>query len=210
MDPFDYEVSSKLKTTAQNNIRFTEEEKKAVRRETQKTTATTNRFQPVYWTVLASAATLFLFLGYLFLTDSGPDTAHVMPTNAGEMSYTLADLEGIGFEIIDKEQLDETHRNYTIELTNNTEHHIVDAVFRMSHPIKIQDGVRSNTFRAESQLNTIQPGETLVFEMELPSGIFDSDLVDIDSEEMEFTGYLNKIKWENTFQIGRSNSVIEE
>ncbi|WP_033543208.1 hypothetical protein [Planococcus sp. CAU13] len=214
MDHFDREISAKLKGVANDNVRFTQEEKMAIRRKTSGSKTRASRFQPVYWTVLASAVTLFLFLGFIYANDTGllnagPDTDYMMPANGADMGYTTEDLEGIDFTIVKEEQLDDTSRLYTIELVNGSEHHLVDAVFAMSHPIKMVDGYRGNTFKAESRLNNIYPGETRRFEMELPSGIFDSEQVDVDSEDMDLTGYLNKIKGENVFQIGRSNGVFE-
>lgn len=214
MDPFDREISTQLKRVANDNVRFTEEDKAAIRRNTHKMQSGNRRFQPVYWAVLASAATLFLFLGFIYATDSGlleagPDTDYMTPASNGEMGYTVQDLEGIDFEIVEEEQLDETTRLYTVELVNGTEHDIIDAVFNMSHPIKIKNGLQGNAFQAESPLYNIAPGETVRFEMELPSGIFDSEQVDVESESMKLTGYLNEMKGENIFQIGRSNGVVE-
>lgn len=214
MNEFDRKISMDLKNVANDNVHFTQEEKMSIRRKTSDRNSSERRFQPVYWTVLASAATLFLFLGFIYANDAGllnagPDTDYIAPANANEMEYTTEDLEGIEFEIAEKEQLDETTRRYVIELVNESEHHLVDAVFTLSHPIKMENGLRDNTFKAEARLNNIEPEETRRFEMELPSGIFDEELVDVDSEAMNLTGYLNKIKGENIFQIGRSNSVVE-
>lgn len=214
MDRFDREVSAQLKRVANDNIRFTQEDKAAVRRNTQQMQSGNRRFQPVYWAVLASAATLFLFLGFIYATDSGlleagPDTDYMTPAGNGEMGYTVQDLEGIDYEIVEESQLDETTRLYTVELVNGTEHHLVDTVFYMSHPIKIENGLQGNAFEAESRLYNIAPGETLRFDMELPTGIFDSEQVDVESESMKLTGYLNEMKGENIFQIGRSNGVVE-
>lgn len=213
MEGFDRDVSAKVKRVANDNVHFSQEEKMAIRQKTQNAKPAVRRFQPVYWTVLASAAALFLFLGFIYATDSGfleagSDTNYMAPAN-GEMSYTVQDLEGIEFEIVDEEQVDEVNRVYTIELVNGTEHDIIDGVFRMSHPIKIENGSSSNPFQVDERLYNIEAGKTIRFEMELPSGIFDSEQVDIDSESMDLTGYLNKLKGENVFQIGRSNSVVE-
>ena len=214
MEGFDREISTKLKRMANDNIHFTQEDKVAVRQKTHKMKSGNRRFQPVYWAVLASAATVFLFLGFIYATDSGlleagPDTDYMTPASNGEMGYTVEDLEGIDFEILEENQLDETTRLYVIELVNGTEHHIIDAVFKMSHPIKLDNGLRGNTFQAESRLYNIAPGETVRFEMELPSGIFDSEQVDVESESMDLIGYLNDMKGENIFQIGRSNGGVE-
>lgn len=213
MEPFDRKISAQLKRVATDNIRFTQEDRAAVRGKTQTMKAAGRRFQPVYWAVLASAVALFLFLGFIYATDSGlleagPDTGYMTPAN-GEMGYTVQDLEGIDFEIVEESELDETTRRYTMEVVNGTEHHIIDAVFKMSHPIKLENGLRGNSFQAESRLYNIAPGETVRFEMELPSGIFDSELVDVESESMDLIGYLNEMKGENIFQIGRSNGVVE-
>lgn len=48
------------------------------------------------------------------------------------------------------------------------------------------------------------------FDMELPSGIFNSEQVDIETESVDLTGYLNEMKRENIFQISRTNSEIED
>lgn len=214
MDGFDREISAKLKKLANDNVHLTQEEKMAIRRKTTGNKSSVRRFQPVYWTVLASAAALFLFLGFIYadeagILNAGPDTDYMMPANGADMGYTIEDLEGIDFELVSEEQLDDVNRLYTIELVNGSEHHIVDAVFSMSHPIKIENGYKDNAFKVESRLYNINPGETIRFDMTLPSGVFDSEQVDVDSESMELTGYLDKIKGENVFQIGRSNSVIE-
>ncbi|WP_422124431.1 hypothetical protein DHX103_06325 [Planococcus sp. X10-3] len=214
MEGFDREISAKLKKVANDNVRFTHEDKMAVQQKTHKMQAGNRRFQPVYWAVLASAATLFLFLGFIYATDSGlletgPDTDYMTPASDGEMGYTVEDLQDIEFEIVEKEPLDETTRRYTLEVVNGSEHHLVDAVFTLSHPIKMENGVRGNTFKAETRLNNVAPDETRRFEMELPSGIFDEELVDVESESMALIGYLNKIKGENIFHIGRSNSVVD-
>lgn len=214
MNEFDRKISADLKNVANDNVRFTQEEKMSIRRKTSDRNSSRSRIQPVYWTVLASAATLFLFLGFIYANDAGllntgPDTDYLPPANADEMGYTTEDLEGIEFEIVEKEQLDETTRRYTIEVVNGSEHHLVDAVFTLSHPIRMENGVRGNAFKAEARLNNVAPDETRRLEMELPSGIFDGELVDVDSESMALIGYLNKIKGENSFHIGRSNSVVD-
>lgn len=214
MGGFDRDVSAKVKRVANDNVHFSQEEKMAIRQKMQNAKPAVRRFQPVYWTVLASAAALFLFLGFIYATDSGllqaePETEYMTPAENGEMGYTVQDLEGIEFEIVDEEQVDEVNRVYTIELVNGTEHDIIDGVFRMSHPIKIENGSSGNPFQVDHRLYNIEAGKTIRFEMELPSGIFDSEQVDIDSESMDLTGYLNKLKGENVFQIGRSNSEVE-
>lgn len=214
MDPFDRKISAQLKNVANDNIRFTQQDQAAVRQKTHKMKSANRGFQPVYWAVLASAATLFLFLGFIYATDTGlleagPDTDYMTPASDGEMGYTVQDLEGIDFEILEEDQLDETTRLYTMELVNGSDHHIVDAVFSMSHPIKVKNGLQGNSFKAKSRLYNIAPGETIQFDMELPTGIFDSEQVDVESESMDLTGYLNEMKGENIFQIGRSNGVVE-
>lgn len=213
MDRFDREISAQLKRVANDNIRFTQEDKAAVRRNTHKMQSGNRRFQPVYWAVLASAATLFLFLGFIYATDSslleaGPDTDYMTPAD-GELGYTVQDLEGIEFEIVEEKQIDETTRIYSIELVNGTEHHIIDAVFRMSHPIKIENGQSGNPFQVDHRLYNIEAGKTIRFNMELPSGIFDSDQVELDSASLDLTGYLNKLEGENVFQITRSSRLAE-
>lgn len=214
MERSDRKISTQLKEVADGNVRFTQEDKLAIRRKLENGNSSVRRFQPVYWTVLASAVTLFVFLGFIYATDAGllnagPDTDYMTPANNGEMGYTVDDLEGIEFEIIEETQVDETNRIYTIELVNGSEHHIVDAVFKMSHPIKIKNGQTGNAFQVESRLYNIEPGETKRFDMTLPSGIFDSKQVDVDSESMDLTGYLDQLKGENMFQIGRSTSIAE-
>ncbi len=214
MEEFDRNVSVKLKRVANDNVHFSQEEKMAIRQKTQNAEHAVRHFQPVYWTVLASAAALFMFLGFIYAMDSGlleagPETDYMTPAENGEMGYTVQDLEGIEFEIVEEEQVDEVNRVYTIELINGTEHDIIDGVFRMSHPIKIENGSSSNPFQVDERLYNIEAGKTIRFDMELPSGIFDFEQVDLDSTTLDLTGYLNELEGKNVFQISRSSHLAE-
>lgn len=213
MEGFDRDISAKLKRVATDNVRFSQEEKMAIRQKTKHVKPAARRVQPMYWTVFASAAVLFLFLGFIYATDSGlleagSDTDYMAPAN-GEMGYTVQDLEGIEFEIVEEQQVDEVNRVYTIELVNGTEHDIIDGVFRMSHPIKIENGNSGNPFEVDNRLYNIEAGKTIRFDMELPSGIFDSEQVELDSASLDLTGYLNKMEGKNIFQITRSSRLAE-
>ena len=69
LNNFDKKISSKVKNYLDENVEFSTEEREKIQLKIQGNVNKSNRFQPKYWTVLASAVIIFLVLSLSFLKN---------------------------------------------------------------------------------------------------------------------------------------------
>ncbi|MFC5604632.1 hypothetical protein [Sporosarcina koreensis] len=69
MDRFETEIKKEVNDFLEKNIRFTHEEGERIRERIAPRKKRTIRFSPVYWTVMAAAASLFIFISISFISS---------------------------------------------------------------------------------------------------------------------------------------------
>lgn len=74
MDHFDNQIKKEVNEFLQKNIRFTQEEGESIRRKIQNKKSRSLKFDPVYWTVLVAAASIFIFFSASFIGDLRQNT----------------------------------------------------------------------------------------------------------------------------------------
>ncbi|GKW46989.1 hypothetical protein [Planococcus sp. NCCP-2050] len=75
MDHFKIEVKKEVNEFLEKNIRSTHEEWERIQSEIHEKKKKTPKFNPVYWTVLVAAASLFLFLSVTYIGDLNKGTS---------------------------------------------------------------------------------------------------------------------------------------
>lgn len=73
MDRFDVELKKEVDQFLENNIHFTPEEENRMLEKVRQKRNRRLSFNPVYWTVVVAAASLFIFFSVYFVSDSGGD-----------------------------------------------------------------------------------------------------------------------------------------
>lgn len=97
MNNSDKNISEKVKSYLNQNVEFTTAESEKIQMKIQQGIHKSRKINPIYWTVLASAAAIFLVLSISFLkgTIGGPENEQVVVDsgNAGEeLSVDLSDI----------------------------------------------------------------------------------------------------------------------
>ena len=112
LNNFDKKISSKVKNYLDENVEFSTEEREKIQLKIQGNVNKSNRFQPKYWTVLASAVIIFLVLSLSFLkkpdgvqqneqADQGSGDENMILPVGEELAVDLSDIEqmNIGAEM---------------------------------------------------------------------------------------------------------------
>ncbi|WP_316568796.1 hypothetical protein [Neobacillus sp. YIM B06451] len=109
MNNFDKNISDNVKSYLKENVKFSAEESEKIRLKIQQGSRISRKFNPLYWTVLASAAIIFLVLSLPFLKDSfvGPENGPAVQGSSSdlpegeELAVDLSDIEqmNIGAEM---------------------------------------------------------------------------------------------------------------
>ena len=112
LNNFDKKISSKVKNYLDENVEFSTEEREKIQLKIQGNVNKSNRFQPKYWTVLASAVIIFLVLSLSFLkkpdgvqqneqADQGSGDENIILPVGEELAVDLSDIEqmNIGAEM---------------------------------------------------------------------------------------------------------------
>ena len=112
LNNFDKKISSKVKHYLDENVEFSTEERDKIQLKIQGKSNKSNRFQPKYWTVLASAVIIFLVLSLSFLkkpdgvqqneqADQGSGDENMILPVGEELAVDLSDIEqmNIGAEM---------------------------------------------------------------------------------------------------------------
>ena len=106
MNNFDKKISDKVKSYLDENIDFSTEESEKIHLKIQQGNHKSRKFNPLYWTVLASAATIFLILSLSFLKGPivGPENEHAVQ-GSGNENPTLPEGEELAVDLSDIEQM---------------------------------------------------------------------------------------------------------
>lgn len=106
LNSFDKKISDNVKSYLDENVVFSTEESKKIRLKIQQDNHKSTKFNPLYWTVLASAATLFLILSLSFLKGPivGPDKEHPAQ-GSGNENIPLTEGEELAVDLSDIEQM---------------------------------------------------------------------------------------------------------
>lgn len=106
LDNFDKKISDEVKSYLDENIEFTKEESKKIQLNIQKGYPNSRKFNPLYWTVLASAAIVFLVLTLSFL--KGPiidqENEHALQ-GSGNENPSVPEGEELAVDLSDIEQM---------------------------------------------------------------------------------------------------------
>ena len=98
MNEFDKKISENVKSYLDKNVEFTTEESKKVQMKIQQRIHKSRKFNPFYWTALASAAAIFLILSISFLNDHpllGPVNEQAVQSSDSEGEELSVDLSDI-------------------------------------------------------------------------------------------------------------------
>ncbi len=106
MNNFDKKISDNLKSYSDENVVFSTEETKKIQLKIQQDNHKSRKFNLLYWTVLASAATIFLILSLSFLKSPivGPENEHAAQ-GSGNENFTLPEGEELAVDMSDIEQM---------------------------------------------------------------------------------------------------------
>lgn len=86
MDKFEHEVRKEIKEVLQNKVELNDFDSQAVWNKLAHKEKKSPQFTPWYWTVLAAATSLFLFLGFLFMTDSNDSKQNLATPDSEEQT----------------------------------------------------------------------------------------------------------------------------
>lgn len=106
LNNFDKKISDKVKSYLDENVEFSTEESERIHLRIQQGYHKSRKFNPLYWTVLASAATIFLILSLSFL--KGPIVSidnELAIEGSGNENFTLHEGEKLAVDMSDIEQM---------------------------------------------------------------------------------------------------------
>lgn len=106
MNNFDKKISDNVKSYLKENIDFSNEESENIHLKIQQGIHKSRKFNPLYWTVLVSAATIFLILSLSFLKGLivGPENEHAVQGSDNE-NFTLYEGKELAVDMSDIEQM---------------------------------------------------------------------------------------------------------
>lgn len=106
LNNFDKKISGKVKSYLDENVEFSTEESEKIRLKIQQEFHKSRSVNPLYWTVLASAAIIFLVLSLSFLKSPivVPENEHVAQ-GSGNENITLPEGEELAVDLSDIEQM---------------------------------------------------------------------------------------------------------
>lgn len=86
-----------MKSSLDQNVEFTTEESKRIQMKIQQSIHKSRKFNPFYWTALATAAAIFLLLSISFLNDPflGPENGEAVQSSDSEGEELFLDLSDI-------------------------------------------------------------------------------------------------------------------
>ncbi|MCT8138375.1 hypothetical protein H1D32_11800 [Anaerobacillus sp. CMMVII] len=94
MNNFDKKISEKVKSYLDNNVEFTTEDSEKIQMKIQQGIHKSKKFNPFYWTALASAAAIFLIVSISFLKVPlvGPKNEQAVQNSGNEGEELSVDL----------------------------------------------------------------------------------------------------------------------
>ena len=106
LNNFDKKISDKVKSYLDENVEFSTEESEKIHLKIQQEFHKSRSVNPLYWTVLASAAIIFLVLSLSFLKSPivVPENEHVAQ-GSGNENITLPEGEELAVDLSDIEQM---------------------------------------------------------------------------------------------------------
>ena len=106
LNNFDKKISGKVKSYLDENVEFSTEESEKIHLKIQQEFYKSRSANPLYWTVLASAAIIFLVLSLSFLKSPivVPENEHVAQ-GSGNENITLPEGEELAVDLSDIEQM---------------------------------------------------------------------------------------------------------
>lgn len=106
LNNFDKKISDNVKSYLDENVEFSTEESERIHLKIQEDYHKSRKFNPLYWTVLASAAAIFLILSFSFLKGSivGIDNDLAIQ-GSGNENFTLQEGEELAVDMSDIEQM---------------------------------------------------------------------------------------------------------
>ena len=106
LNNFDKKISDKVKSYLDENVEFSTEESEKIHLKIQQGIHKSRKINPLYWTVLASAAIIFLVLSLSFLKDPivGPENEHAAQ-GSGNEDFTLPEGKELAIDMSDIEQM---------------------------------------------------------------------------------------------------------
>lgn len=106
LNNFDKEISDKVKSYVDENVEFSSEETERIHQKIKQGSHKTRKFNPIYWAVLASAATIFLILSLSLLKGSivNIDNEHAIQGFDNE-NFNLPEGEKLAVDMTDIEQM---------------------------------------------------------------------------------------------------------
>ncbi|MBB4823023.1 hypothetical protein HNO89_000241 [Sporosarcina luteola] len=106
MNHFDKKISDKVKSYLDENVEFSAEEIKKMNLKIQQGFHKSRSINPLYWTILASAAIIFLVLSLSFLKSPFvvPENEH-LAQGSGNENITLPEGEELAVDLSDLEQM---------------------------------------------------------------------------------------------------------
>ncbi|MEK5522046.1 hypothetical protein [Heyndrickxia sp. FSL W8-0423] len=99
MNNFDKKISDKVKSYLDENVKFSTEESDRIHLKIQQGYHKLRKFNPLYWTVLASAATIFLILSLSFLKGSIGLNNHHDLQGSGNENFSLSEGEELAVDM---------------------------------------------------------------------------------------------------------------
>ncbi|AYC28426.1 hypothetical protein [Paenisporosarcina cavernae] len=213
MDPFDKDVSTKLKRYVNEHVSFSANEKNNVFDSIQKIDKRSMRFQPTYWVVLSFVTVLIVFFGKSFISEwNVQDSLSANPPSesSSEINY-LDELNNVQLTVTDRTELPDHVTTYTIEIQNTSMYPILDGELFLSYDIKLPNGQKENPFKVEIELpDEIKPGAHLNKELIVPNNLFQPDMVNTKEQSLSMHGFIHKKIPANRFSILRSMSEDTE
>lgn len=105
MNTFDKKISENVKRYLDNNVEFTTEEREKIQMKIQRGTHKSRKFNPFFWTAMASAAAIFLILSVSFLKSPivGPENEKGVQGSGNEGEELSVDLSDIAYMNIGSE-----------------------------------------------------------------------------------------------------------
>lgn len=106
LNNFDKKISNEVKSYLDKNVEFSAEESEKIQLKIQQGFHKSRRINPLYWTVLASAAVIFLVLSLSFLKSPFvvPENEH-LAQGSGNENITLPEGEELAVELSDIDQM---------------------------------------------------------------------------------------------------------
>lgn len=221
MERFDKEIKKEVDDFLKNNIHFTHEEGERIRERIVPKKKSALRFNPVYWTVLAAAASLFIFITISFINSPNEMSVGNTSIEGDELIFYGEGAHWNVKYVYNPELYDEKHVNWVeIELRDSElsqeDLNSIDIKFESRDGVitgnvggmvtKIQDNVVSflvgtvnfETFKADKYKIKIKfNGQQDVIELKFKSKEFVSKTIfEAETIIQQYIKYLNSKEWD--------------